>query len=174
MDYSNLTKRIINALFINGEEMSFKSLSDTLKISKDDIKNDLVNVRNALQLIGLQLIEVNENIAITNGEEGFEILESIHSLEVEADLSPAQLQVLTIIAYLPDLSIQDISFIRGVQSNQSVRSLTTRGLIERDGEKLKLTIEALKQLGITSIDKLPEYESINKGFKEKLGEALNG
>jgi chromosome segregation and condensation protein ScpB len=55
-----------------------------------------------------------------------------------------------------------------VQSAQSIRTLTVRGLISREGEKCSLTGEALKSLGIAKPEDLPEYAKMSKEFKEKL------
>jgi hypothetical protein len=43
-----------------------------------------------------------------------------------------------------------------------------RGLIARQGEKCLLTEDALKQLGVTKVEALPDYEAIHLSLIEKL------
>jgi chromosome segregation and condensation protein ScpB len=73
-----------------------------------------------------------------------------------------------LVAYLGNPTREEISYIRGVQSSQSVRTLTVRGLISRTGEKCSLTSDAMRHLGITKVEELPDYENIHKNFLEKL------
>ena len=93
--------------------------------------------------------------------------------ELEGELSAASLQVLTICAYLGPISKSEISFIRGVQSTQSIRSLSSRGLITKENEKYSISIEAMQKLGLNNISDLPEYEKIKADFEEKLKDALH-
>jgi aspartokinase len=74
-----------------------------------------------------------------------EVAKKVRKEELEGELSAASLQVLTICAYLGPISKSEISFIRGVQSTQSIRSLSSRGLITKENEKL----EAIAVRGIT-------------------------
>ena len=76
--------------------------------------------------------------------------------------------MLTLVAYLGTPTREEISYIRGVQSAQSIRTLTVRGLINREGEKCVLTDDALKQLGVTKSENLPDYETIHTSLTEKL------
>ena len=69
-------------------------------------------------------------------------------------------------------SKNEISFVRGVQSTQSIRSLMTRGLLKKIGDKYILSIDALQKLGITKVNELPEYESIKQDFTERLKEIV--
>jgi chromosome segregation and condensation protein ScpB len=79
---------------------------------------------------------------------------------------------MTICAYLDSPTKNEISFIRGVQSSQSIRSLSARGLLKREGERYSLSIDAIKSLGISSLQDLPEYEKIKKDFEERLKDIL--
>ena len=102
-----------------------------------------------------------------------EIAKKVRKEELEGDLTSASLQVLTICAYLGPISKSEISFIRGVQSTQSIRSLSSRGLITKENEKYSISIEAMQKLGLNNISDLPEYEKIKTDFEEKLKDALH-
>jgi segregation and condensation protein B len=88
--------------------------------------------------------------------------------ELKGDLTPATLQVLTLVAYLGEVTREQISYIRGVQSAQSIRTLLVRGMITRSGEVCSLSIDALRSLGVTSKENLPDYERISKEFLKRL------
>ena len=98
-----------------------------------------------------------------------ETVQKIAKEEYEGDLSRASLETLTIVAYLGPVSRKEIDYIRGVNSQYSLRTLLLRGLIERkskSGESrislYSLTIDALLHLGLQNISQLPEYDSIKK------------
>lgn len=162
---------IIALLFVSGEGMPISQLATLLNIKEDEIKNSLDEVKNILEKTGLTLIIANNQISITTKGEFGELIDSFRKEELKGDLTPATLQVLTLVAYLDNPSRRDISFIRGVQSAQSIRTLTVRGLIERNGENCSLTIDALRFLGISKVMELPEYENIKKELEEKLKSA---
>lgn len=171
---TELIHKIINLLFISGQEISIKSLSELLETSEDDINQVLNDVELVLGNAGLNLIKLNNNlIAVTNPKYS-NFIEKFTKYEANSDISAAQLQVLTIIAYLESVTLSDISFIRGVQSNLTVRGLNTRGLIQKKEDKYSLSLQALEYLGITKNSELNDFIKINSALKQKLTEALNG
>jgi segregation and condensation protein B len=95
-------------------------------------------------------------------------VESFWKEELKGELTPAALQVLTLVAYMGEPTREQISYIRGVQSSQSIRTLTVRGLLTRTGEVCVLSLDACKQLGITKPEELPDYETIHKELTEKI------
>ncbi len=181
---SDLEKKIINILYLSGEEIT---LVDILNILDDkDIKIDseiLENIKNTLKNIGLVLVKrediknekiINTFLSINTNSEYADILKSFASFEVASDLTPAQLQTLTIVAYLKQASTQEVSFIRGIQSMQTLRALSTRGLIKKVGEKYNLTLESLQNLGVEKVEDLKDFEKLNTNLVLKLSDALNG
>lgn len=163
-----MLQKIITILFISGNPISLSSLAKILNIDEEEINNKLEEVRNYLHQGGLDLLFVNKELSIVTKSENADVIENFWKEELNNELTQASLQVLTLIAYLENPTRSDISFIRGVQSTQSIRTLSVRGLITRDGEKCSLTGEALKYLGITSLSELPDFENINRELKEKL------
>ena len=128
----DIVKKIINVLFISSDEMSVKEIASILAIEISDIEKSIEKVANTLADAGLNLINNNDKLLITTSSEYSDVIKSFYSYTVASDLSPAQLQTLTIIAYLASATVSQISFVRGVQSLQTVRALSTRGLIEKD------------------------------------------
>ncbi len=180
----DIIKKIVNILFLNGEEMSVKEVASILNISVEIINNNIKALEESLSNIGLKLILNNEKFSINTSSEYSDIMQSLTKYTVSADLTPAQLQTITIIAYLESLSTAQISFIRGIQSVQTVRALSTRGLIEKDTSKNNtkdpskdnyiLTTEAMQHMGISKNSDLKDFEIIQNKLKIKMQEALNG
>lgn len=162
---------IIALLFASGEAMSKKELATLCSVQVEEIESALTQVREALQAIGLTIVESGAEVQLVTKEEQSPLVHAMLKKDLEGELTPATLQVLTIIAYLGPVSRSDISFIRGVQSSQSIRTLTARGLIVRSGEQCELTIDALRFLGVETVSQLPDYEGIHSELKTKLQES---
>ena len=87
-------------------------------------------------------------------------------------MSPAALQVMTIVAYMPGSTRSDISYVRGAQSGASIRNLIMRGLVYKKDERCFVTNEALMHLSVSKAEDLPDFEKLNAEFKNKLAESL--
>ena len=85
--------------------------------------------------------------------------------EFREELSPAGLEVLTLIAYLGPVPRSTVDYIRGVNSSFTLRNLVVRGLVERDPETSRGNLYAyrttalfLRHLGLARAADLPEYD----------------
>ena len=89
-------------------------------------------------------------------------------------MSESALQTLAVILYKPGATKPEIDFVRGVDSVRSLKSLITRGLIEKTEEKNRKnyspTIETLKFLGLENVENVPEFLEIN----DKLEKLIRG
>jgi segregation and condensation protein B len=165
-----MLEKVITILFLSGDVVSVKRLADFLGISKEEVVENTPYLKSKIEEMGLTLLSTNEGLSIVTKPGQSELVEAWTKEELKGELSPAALQVLTLVAYLGYPTRDQISYIRGVQSNQSIRVLTVRGLINRVGEVCSLTQESFKQLGITKVEELPEYETLHKEFEIKLQE----
>jgi segregation and condensation protein B len=163
-----MLEKVITLLFLSGDSVPVKKLAEFLAISKEEVLENAPYVKSKLEEIGLTLLVSNDGLSIVTKGEQSALVESWTKEELKGELTPAALQVLTLVAYLGYPTREQISYIRGVQSAQSIRVLTVRGLINRVGEICSLTTESLQQLGITKVEELPEYEKMNKDLLEKL------
>jgi segregation and condensation protein B len=185
---TEIEKKIINIIFASGEGIDTNNIvkilstkkqnGPELEINKEKLEESILNIKKNMNNIGLELV-VSENnnsklLSITTSPDSASILESYFKIQTEEDLTPAQLQTLTIVAYLKEVSVQEVSFIRGVQSIQTLRALSTRGLVKKIGEKYFLTLEAFKILGISINEDLKDFEKLSLNLRSKLSEALNG
>ncbi len=163
-----MLEKVITLLFLSGDAIPVKKLADFLQIPKEEILTNAPYIKTKLEEIGLTLLVSNEGISIVTKGEQSPLVLAWTKEELQGELTPAALQVLTLVAYLGYPTREQISYIRGVQSSQSIRALTVRGLITRVGEICSLTAESLKQLGITKVEELPEYEKMHNDLLEKL------
>jgi segregation and condensation protein B len=171
----DLNKKIINVLFLSGQEMGFKKIAEILSVTENDIISLIPEIKNNLESIGLNLLQSNSALSITTHANYSDILKSFTKYEIDDELSPAALQTLTIIGYLDQPSVADISFIRGINSTLAVRTLMTKGLIDKiEDKRYTISAEALKYLGLSKKEDLVSYEKINKDLKDKLAMSLNG
>ena len=160
--------QLTTILYLSGDPVSIKTLASLLATTEETIHSVLPDLEKSLDAIGLSLLLGKEGLSIVTQVTQAPLVEAFWKRELEGELTPASLQVLTLTAYLGSPTREEISYIRGVQSSVSIRTLTVRGLITRTGEKCTLTTDALKYLGITKVEDLPEYNKIESELREKL------
>lgn len=163
-----MIERIVTLLYLSGEPLPLSSISETLGVSRNEIEETIPSIEAKLSEIGLHILRNDDALSIVTDTKQAPLVEHFWKEELKGDLTPAALQVLTIIAYMGPVTRHTVSFIRGVQSSQSIRTLTVRGLIRREGEMCFLTSETLRQLGVTHLEELPQYEHIHAEFIEKI------
>lgn len=163
-----MLSKVITILFLSGDPISAQKIGELLGITKEEVLENAPFVKTKLEELGLTLLITSEGLSVTTQAEQSGLVEAFRKEELKGDLTPAALQVLTLVAYLGYSTREQISYIRGVQSTQSIRVLTVRGLINRVGEICSLTTDSLKQLGVSRVEELPEYETFHTSLLEKL------
>ncbi|MFA5131954.1 MAG: SMC-Scp complex subunit ScpB [Candidatus Paceibacterota bacterium] len=163
-----MLQQIVTLLYLSGDPLPITAIATLLQVKPEEVEANIEGLATALNQIGLALLRSNGELSIVTQSTYAPLVEAFWKEELSGELTPATLQVLTLVAYLGNATREQISYIRGVQSSQSVRTLTVRGLISRQAEVCVLTAEALKHLGVTTVEELPEYETIHRELKEKL------
>lgn len=174
-----LVAKIEALLFQYGEPIEIKKISKLLKI-KENVSSDAVNgLEQALKSgeRGLMLLREGDKVQLVTKPDFRKINDALVKEEFRETLTPASLETLAIIAYLGPLSRPTIDYIRGVNSNFTLRSLLMRGLVQREEGKEKghlysyrVSFDFLKHLGIGKIEEMPEYvrfKDILKKFEEQ-------
>jgi segregation and condensation protein B len=163
-----MLQKLVTILYLSGDGVPLSKVVSLLGTTAEELEKVIPVLDTQLQALGLSLLRVNDTISIVTQPAQAAFVETFWKEELKGELTPATLQVLTLVAYLGNGTREQISYIRGVQSAQSVRTLTERGLISRSGEVCTLTPEAFKHLGITHVEELPEYKTIHPQLLEKL------
>lgn len=161
-------------LFFRGEPVSLKKLSEFSGSNPEEVKEALSLLKTKLEGRGIVLVQNGEEYMLGTTPNASEVIEKITKEELSKDLGKAGLETLAIIIYKGSASKREIDYIRGVNSGFILRNLLIRGLVEREekeGERgyvYKGTIDLLSHLGITHIEKMPEYESVQKELETFL------
>lgn len=135
-------------------------------IKKNDLSGEtILEIKKLLSPLNLHLIENETHLEIGLAKEINEIINKQKIQELKTDLSESALQTLAVILYKPKSSKPEIDFVRGVDSTRSIKSLLTRGLIEKTIEKNRNfyipSIETLKFLGLENVNEIIDFGDIS-------------
>lgn len=165
-DLENVIEAVLFAL---GREISIEELSETLKVTKDEIKNAMYNLADKYNdRNGVTLVLVNGKYQLVTNKKYYDKVSKFVENTKRQNLSTAALETLSIIAYNPKITKADIEKIRGVNSDFSVSRLLECGLIEEVARlnlpgrpaAYSVTNEFLKSCGIEKVEELPNLEEI--------------
>ena len=140
--------------FLNLLEINLENLISIF----NEINNDLINSE-----IGFYIKHDSMKSDIVTNSEISELLSDVKPPAILRGLSTPALETLAIVAYEQPVTKMKISEIRGVESESSIKTLESRGLIEKRGELdvpgnpiLYATTELfLQKLDLVSISNLP-------------------
>ena len=165
----NLSNTIEAVLFALGREISVEELSETLKVTKEEIKEAIYKLADRYnENNGVVLIIIDGKYQLVTNKKYYDQVNKFVENTKRKNLSTAALETLSIIAYNPKITKAEIEKIRGVNSDFSVSKLLECGLIEEVARlnlpgrpaAYSVTNEFLKSCGIESINQLPNLEEI--------------
>ncbi len=165
---------IESLLFAAGEPLSVKRLSKIINAKEEKVKETLKELKEKFQdqNRGMRLINNNGEWLMVTAPESASFIQKLKKEVIEGDLSPASQETLAIIAYRGPITRASMNEIRGVDSSYILHQLLLRGLIERSihTEKYKaylykVSFEFLKNLGISNVQELSQYEEFSKKNK---------
>lgn len=158
-------------LFIYGEPLSYKKVSEALNVTEEEIARLVDRLANELSLEnrGLGLVKDSEKVQLATKPEFNSFLEGIVKETMNENLTSAALETLALVSYIGPVSRSEIEYIRGVNTAFTLRNLLIKGLIQRSLDPkrgnvylYKPSLDLLKFLGLSKIAELPDYEK----FKE--------
>lgn len=182
MPQSNLQAKLEALLFVYGEPVKLKVLSEKLEVTESEAEAALLALRAELQndTRGLALFSSEDKYSLVTKPELSKIIQKIIKEELDSELTAASLETLAIVSYLGPCSRAEIDYIRGVNSSFILRNLAIRGLVERKQNPdrsnafiYNISFDFLKHMGIPSVDSLPEhakYRELVKSFLKKENE----
>ncbi len=122
---------------------------------------------------GVVTVDDGREVELRTAPAAAETIERVRKEEYSREIGKAGLEALSAILYRGPLARAEIDFIRGVNSSQTLRTLTMRGLVRRipnpKDERSFLyepTTELLAQLGVARTADLPEYETVRGKLAE--------
>ncbi len=169
---NQLTSKIHSLLFVTSKPMSVKQLAKFVDAPETAIQSALQELKAYTANSGVILLEANGSFQLATASSNTDIVTNFLNSDLREQLTDATAEVLAIIAYRQPISKSEIESIRGVNSQYSIRALLMRGLIEKvsnpDDSRsnyYQITTEFLQQLGISSIDDLPNFEELTQNIK---------
>ena len=175
----SLAAQLESVLFVASDPVSIYRLAQALDVTATAVKNALAELETQLTTRGLRLQWVDNGVQLTTAPEASLVVEQFLGLEVApARLSPAALEVLAIIAYMQPITRPQIDEIRGVNSDGSLRTLLSKGLLEEVGRLdspgrpilYGTTPEFMQSFGLASLEQLPALVGEENGTTAVLPE----
>lgn len=182
-------KAIIESiLFSTGREVSIKEIAIVLEKSPEEvieIVNELKKDYNNSNR-GIEIIKVNNSYQMCTKKDFYEYVAQISDKKGKPNLSNAALEIISIIAYNPNITKAEIETIRGVNCDGTIYKLLEYNLIEEAGKldapgrpmTYTTTNKFLKMFGLVSLDELPELPKYKLDKNQQIiiddEENLNG
>lgn len=184
----SLSKQVEALLFALGRPLSREELSQKLSVKGSVLEEAVEELREELAGRSVTLVDDGKMLELRTAPEATLLIERVRKEEYTRDIGRAGLEALAAVLYrgpLPDgrqgLTRSEIDFIRGVNSSQTLRTLTMRGLLRKisnpKDERSYLyepTTELLAHLGVAGVTELPEYalvreklKSLEEAYREK-------
>ena len=166
MEIEKVKAAIEAILFACGREVEAKELMSALELSSEDLMAIIESMKEDYekQNRGIEIIKVQNAFQLTTKKEYYEYIYPIFDKRSKPNLSNAALEVLSIIAYNPNITKAEIEAIRGVNCDGTMYKLLEYNLIENVGKAdlpgrpgmYSVTKDFLKMFGLTNLDELPE------------------
>lgn len=168
------TNSIIEAiLFAASEPITLKQFQHAIpKLTVREIRNALAELQHDYEQMNrsFRLIEIANGYQICTQPEYSDWIRKFFIQQVRVTLSPSALETLAIVAYKQPVTRNDVSTIRGVNSDSVISALVEKGLVRVSGRKegagrsllFSTTDTFLQQFGLKDSSELPSLEEIEQ------------
>ncbi len=172
-----LKHKIESILFFKGQPVSFIELSKLLEVSIEDVKKSLQELSDDHQKKGTRITYNDHECEYVTASETSDILSKLIKQEDESELSNAALETLSIVLYMGPITRSMIDFVRGVNSQFTVRNLLVRGLIEKDptskNSSYIASLDTIKFLGLNRVTDIPNYVEVKHSISQFIKDNSN-
>lgn len=180
MESAELRAALEAILFVSNEPVKLDELAEAFSDEgREAVITQLEEIKRSLDasLGGFMLEQTAGGWRFATRAEHDPILKKYFAKKGENRLSIAALETLAIIAYRQPVTAPEVSEIRGVNSNQTIRTLLERRMIRVAGRKnvvgspflYRSTREFLVHFGLNDIRDMPRLEE----FGDLIGEQIN-
>ncbi|MBR2587711.1 MAG: SMC-Scp complex subunit ScpB [Bacilli bacterium] len=166
MEYKKQEGIIESILFAVGRQVEVKELMSATELGQDEVVSIIEKMKNeyASESRGIEIIKIEDSYQLCTKKENYEYIYPILDRRSKPNLSPAALEVVSIIAYNPKITRAEIEAIRGVNSDGTIYKLLEYELIQEAGKlnapgrptTYETTSKFLKMFGLTNLEELPE------------------
>ena len=171
---ANIKSAIESMLFVSGEPLSLRELSNNLEI-KDKVVEEIIKEMMS------EYEDENRGIRLISIDGAYQLVTKSEKKNKRHSLSQASIESLAIIAYKQPITRIDIDEIRGVKSESAIQKLVERGLIKDIG-RLEVpgrpilygtTDEFLRQFGLETLKELPSLDLYSDEEAKSSMDVLN-
>ena len=170
MNEKELTGALEAILFAAGDSMEEERLCAVLGVDTETFRTAAGRLEEELRdrSRGVRLVQMENRWQLVTAPEWSELVVRALEKRRTARLSPAAMEVLSIVAYYQPVTRSYIEKVRGVDSSYTVSFLTERGLIAPCGKLeapgrptlFATTEEFLRVMGIRDLSQLPPLPDI--------------
>lgn len=153
-------------LFSSGEAISLEKISKVFDINLRTLEEHIKNLEDYYNFHkrGIMIMRIDNKVMLASRVDYADLIRNALELRPKANLSPAFMEVLSIIAYRQPITRAVIEQIRSVDCSYSINSLIEKGLVEKAGRLdvpgkptlYKTTEKFLITFDIKSLDELPK------------------
>ena len=164
---------IESILFASGDPVSLERLATVTGAAEEDLLAAAGRLADgyAYERRGVRLLRLEDSLQLCSAPENGDYVRRALETRKPPRLSPAAMEVLTLVAYFQPVTKTYIEQIRGVDSSYTVGLLTERELIEPCGRLdvpgrpvlYRTTPGFLRAFGLQSLEELPPWEELPGG-----------
>lgn len=166
----SLLSQIESILFVASKPLNTRQIAKAVQKKETEVEEAIENlkVKYNHDESGVHILSVDDNIQMSTNSQNSAVVDLFVKDEVSGELTKAQLETLTVVAYRGPVTRPELEQIRGVNCAVILRNLQMRGLVEESEKTDKilpvytLSLDALSYLGLKSLQELPDYEILHK------------
>lgn len=166
----SIISQIETLLFVAPRPMSVKEIAKNIGVSAEKAASAVFAIKEKYNVpeSGIHIIDNGADMQMAANPENFELAEKIAAREISGELTRAQLETLTVVAYLGPVTRPELEQIRGVNCSIILRNLRMRGLVDEDESSsaivpsYRISTSALRFLGIKIPSDLPDYNELRE------------
>lgn len=165
-----MKSQLESVLFIASKPLSRKELGKALAVEATVLEEAIIALKDQYNdpASGIHIVDTGADVQMVTNPANAEIVEDFTKQELMGELTRAQLETLTVVAYQGPITRPEIEAIRGVNCAIILRNLAVRGLVEEEDsvDKLmaayRISATALRQLGIADVSELPDFTTLHE------------
>ncbi len=174
----DIKTKIESILFVASKPLSVRVIAAALGALPDDVANALEDMKAEYnhEASGVHILSRGDEVQMATNPANDDAVQGFVKQEAVGELTKAQLETLTVVAYRGPVTRPELEQIRGVNCALILRHLLVRGLIEEEEAGVEilstfvLSFDALRYLGIHDVSELPDYAELHK--HEHIKQAL--
>lgn len=164
----NIISPLEAILFVASQPLSTKKLMKTFDCDEGTLIEALEQLSQKYTgAAGIHLVQQEDAVQFVTNPSYANYVDTFVKSDAWGELTKAQLETLTVIAYRGPITRPELEEIRGVNCAIILRNLMMRGLVEEVEDKKSIlssyhiSIKALQELGISSVEELPDFKKLS-------------